>query len=75
MKKFYLFDVKNPIEITLGLEKPKFEERGPYAYKEILQKVFFNFIPFDLFFLIVLYQKGYLKISNYLNFKFYFCSK
>ena len=38
--RFYIFDVKNPDEITAGTaEKPIVEERGPYTYKEIRKKV------------------------------------
>lgn len=36
---FYFYHVLNPDNITAGTEKPRVEERGPYAYKEDRYKV------------------------------------
>ncbi len=37
--KFYVFHVKNPNEVQFQGAKPIVEEKGPYAYKEIREKV------------------------------------
>jgi hypothetical protein len=39
--KFYLFHVENPEGVAEGIEKPKLKEIGPYAYKEVRNKVTF----------------------------------
>jgi hypothetical protein len=39
---FYIFDVVNPDAVTAGTAKPNLKERGPYAYKEIREKVNIN---------------------------------
>ena len=36
---FYMWHVLNADNITNGIEKPRFQERGPYAYKEVRKKV------------------------------------
>jgi hypothetical protein len=36
---FYFYHVLNPDNITAGIEKPRVEERGPYAYREERLKV------------------------------------
>ena len=36
---FYFWDVLNPEGIAEGTEKPRLNERGPYAYREIRKKV------------------------------------
>ena len=36
-RKYYLFDVRNPIEVARG-ERPYLVERGPYVYNEVWER-------------------------------------
>ncbi|XP_023345427.1 scavenger receptor class B member 1 [Eurytemora carolleeae] len=36
--RFIFFQVINPLEVVTGVEMAKFEERGPYTYREVLEK-------------------------------------
>lgn len=36
--RFTFFQVINPLEVVTGVEMAKFEERGPYTYREVLEK-------------------------------------
>jgi len=42
--RFYLFSVANPYEVMAG-SKPKLEERGPYVYREEVERVEDTFQP------------------------------
>jgi hypothetical protein len=43
-RKYYLFDIANPIEVVKNLDKPFLIEKGPYVYKQINEKRNVNFI-------------------------------
>jgi len=35
LRKYYLFSIQNPEEASLGVEKPRLIEMGPYTYSEV----------------------------------------
>jgi scavenger receptor class B, member 1 len=37
-RKYYIFDVKNPLEIKEGTNKPIVVEKGPYVFREKIEK-------------------------------------
>ena len=37
-RKYYLFDVVNAAAVARGDEQPHLVERGPFVYKEVLEK-------------------------------------
>lgn len=46
-RKYYLFDVRNPLEVEKGLDKPFLIERGPYVYSEKWEKRNIKFFETD----------------------------
>ena len=37
-RHYYLFDVRNPVDVQKGVAKPILIERGPYTYSEVWEK-------------------------------------
>ena len=48
LRKYYLFDVRNPIEVQSGKDKPYLVQRGPYVYSEVWQKKHVEFLGYEL---------------------------
>ena len=48
IRKYYFFDIQNPIEVTKGTEKPRVLERGPYSYTVKMEKKNIQFLGDDL---------------------------
>lgn len=46
-RKYYLFDVRNPIEVEKGKDKPFLVERGPYVYSEVWEKRNVMFLGYE----------------------------
>ena len=40
--KFTFMEVSNHLEVIAGKEKPNFEEKGPYTYREYMLKKYLN---------------------------------
>ena len=46
-RKYYLFDIRNPLEVEQGIDKPFLVERGPYVYSEVWEKRNIKFLGFE----------------------------
>ncbi|CAF0919380.1 unnamed protein product [Brachionus calyciflorus] len=46
-RKYYLFDVRNPLEVEKG-EKPQLVQMGPYTYSEVWEKRHIEFLGPDV---------------------------
>ncbi len=46
-RKYYIFHVLNADEVVKGKEKPKLLERGPYVFREEMQKKNVSFLEDD----------------------------
>ncbi|CAF0832095.1 unnamed protein product [Brachionus calyciflorus] len=46
-RKYYLFDVRNPLEVEKG-EKPQLAQMGPYTYSEVWEKRHIEFLGPDV---------------------------
>lgn len=47
-RKYYLFDIQNPYELQMGVEKPRVVERGPYTYVEKWEKRNIEFLGVEI---------------------------
>ncbi len=47
-RKYYFFDVQNPDEVQMGIEKPRLVERGPYTYIEKWEKRNIEFLGLEV---------------------------
>ena len=48
VRKYYFFDIQNPDQVQLGLEKPRVIERGPYSYSEKIEKRNIEFLGLEI---------------------------